>query len=305
MAKVRHIETVSEMMHQLGITDVRHPLIETFSMDQIKDMGRFDGIPASYGFYMVVYKKSHCGNVLYGQNELDYADGTFLFYAPMQTVNPQGLAEQNPQGRLLIFHPELLRGTMLDGVMQRYSYFGYSMNEALHVSEREQNQMFETLNQIEAELERNIDKRSHELLCSLISLLLGQASRFYDRQFITRRTLCLDVVSRFEKLIVDYFEQPSQGLRKLPTMQYFSDHLYLSPNYIGDLVKNATGHSAKDIITHHVLDEAKRRLTQTNVPVAEIAWSLGFEYPQYFANMFKKQVGITPLQYRKKMTQLP
>lgn len=299
MEKLKHIETVPELLHGLGIGNVRHPLIEVIDMASATKAENFDDRQMSFGFFMVVYKKNCCGNVRYGQNTYDYSDGTLLFFAPYQTIHIQDLAQHKSEGQMLLFHPELLRGTTLDCRMKRYSFFGYHMNEALHVSACELKQLLDNLDAINAQLDVTAACNSGRAFVPAISSLLNLSLHFYERQFDTRRTLCEDVVSRFERILSDFLSGNTVAKRGLPSMTYLADRLFLSPNYLGDLIKNATGRSAKDFINRHVIEEAKRRLTSSDIPVNEIAYSLGFEYPQYFSQMFKKHVGQTPKQYRE------
>jgi len=301
MKRLLRIETVQEMMYSLGIADVRHPLIELIGMERATRVREYDGVRLSLGFYMVVYKRSYCGSVLYGQTRYDYADGTVLFFAPGQTFNVNGMAETKPEGRILMFDPELLRGSAIDCPLRQYPFFAYTMNEALHVSEHERALLFRNLDSIDCELERGIDRHSHRLYASALAMLLDHCLRFYDRQFATRQPLATDIVARFERLLIDYFAEGNLINRGLPTIGYLADKLCLSPNYLDDLIKNATGRSAKDMVNQHVMDEAKRRLASSRLPINEIAWSLGFEYPQYFSQMFKQRVGVTPGQYRQTM----
>jgi len=198
----------------------------------------------------------------------------------------------------LAFHPELIRDTTLSAKMKDYSYFSYSLFEALHLSELEKQKLTDILEDIKAELDVNIDKHTKTLIVSTIELLLNYCDRYYDRQFITRTETNKDVFSDFEGILSHYFE--SEVLQELgfPSVKYFAEQLHLSPNYLSDLLKKETGKTGTEHIQLHVIELAKEKLLSSTVSVSEIAYALGFEYPQYFSKLFKKNTGMSPAEYR-------
>ena len=182
--------------------------------------------------------------------------------------------------------------------MSPYTFFGYSVNEALHVSERERQQLHDILGNIETELERGIDRHTRQLMAQNVALILNYCIRFYDRQFITREPVDSQLMQRFTTLLNDYFAQGLAARQGVPTVRYFADALNLSANYFGDLVKAQTGNSPQQLIQQHLIAQARHRLTSTTDTVSQIAYALGFEYPQYFSRLFKKQTGLTPQEFR-------
>ena len=295
MQELKHIGSVSELMQLFGIEDVRNPLVEVINMDEVRNPQQFNASVLTFGFYMVVYKEQGCGPLTYGQSRYDYERGTLLFFAPNQRIGIDDVGQ--PAGRILVFSPELLRGTVLGEQMQKYTFFGYTSNEALHLSDRERAFLFECLKNIGDELEHDVDKHSRDLIASSVSLLLNYCVRFYDRQFISRKPVCDDLVERFEQLLRQYFGE-GRRVHRLPTVSYFASQLCLSPNYFGDMLKAATGQSPQQYIQNYVVSLAESRLRNTAAPVSEIAYGLGFEYPTYFSRLFKKATGKTPLEYR-------
>ena len=222
----------------------------------------------------------------------------FLF-APGQVYGIESNGEYfQPQGRALMFHPDLIRGTSLGHNIKDYTFFSYESNEALHLSEKERQIVLDCLSKIEYELQRAIDKHSKTLIAANIELLLSYCVRFYDRQFITRNNVNKDIVVRFENLLVDYFQSDKPQTIGLPSVRFCADELHLSANYLGDLIKKETGKPAQEHIQDMLINIAKEKVFDTSKSVSEIAYELGFKYPQHFSRLFKKCVGISPNEYR-------
>lgn len=198
----------------------------------------------------------------------------------------------------LFFHPDLIHGTSLGTKMKGYSFFSYETSEALHLSEKEKQTLNDIVHKIDAELSENIDQHSQTLIVSNIELLLNYCTRYYDRQFITRKKANSDLLAKVEDVLSEYFREADLSEKGLPTVKYLADQLHLSPNYLSDLLKRETGMNAQDRIHYHLIEEAKNSLLSSNKSVGELAFSLGFEYPQYFSRLFKSKTGMTPLEYR-------
>lgn len=274
-----------------------HPLVSVI------DFSKCSGIEQArqlYGFYAVFLKDVKCGDLRYGRQYYDYQEGTLVFLAPGQIVDMVGMKGQTfqPKGWGLLFHPDLLRGTSLARSMRNYTFFSYESNEALHLSEQERQVVIDCLNNIEAELHRNIDKHSKMLITSNIELLLNYCLRFYDRQFITRENVNKDTLLRFEKLINDYFQSDKPKTMGLLTVGYCAEQLHLSANYFGDLIKKETGRTAQEHIQMKLIDIAKEKVLDPGRTISEISYELGFQYPQHFTRLFKRCVGYTPNDYR-------
>ena len=197
----------------------------------------------------------------------------------------------------ILFSPEFIRGTSLGQRIKEFSFFSYSVNEALHLSDEEKEVVKDCIRKIQIELEHAIDKHSKRLIAMNIELLLDYCMRFYERQFITRSVVNKDALVRFEQLIDDYFLHHAQT-EGLPSVAYFADKICLSANYFGDLIKKETGKSAIEYIQLKTMAIAKDMLTNSNKTVTEIAYELGFQYPQHFVRSFKKRIGCTPTEYR-------
>lgn len=253
----------------------------------------------TYGFYTVFLKDVKCGDMRYGRSYYDYQEGTLVFLAPGQVIGFENTNVQyQPKGWALLFHPDLLRGTSLGRNIGSYSFFSYEVSEALHLSEQERGVVIDCLHNILNELQHGIDNHSRTLIVSNIELLLNYCTRFYERQFITRVNVNHDVLTGFERLLSDYFtgERPLQ--EGVPSVRWCAGQLNLSPNYFGDLVKKETGKSAQEYIQLKVIDIAKERIFDPGRSISEIAYSLGFRYPQHFTRLFKKVVGCSPNEYR-------
>ena len=223
-----------------------------------------------------------------------------VFVAPGQVAGiDDGGETLNPEGYALLFHPDLLRGTSLARKMKEYTFFSYEVNEALHMSERERQTIFNCFAEIQEELHHTIDKHSRGILTSNIEVLLNHCLRFYDRQFTTRAETNKDVLVRFERLLDEYLQSDLLRQEGLPTVRYFAEKICLSPNYFGDLIKKETGKTAQENIQDRIISLAKEWILGTNKTVSQIAYDLGFQYSQHFSRIFKKTVGCTPNEYRK------
>lgn len=257
---------------------------------------------AYFGFYLVMIKDVVCGDLRYGKNTYDYQEGTLVFIGPGQMLGQNGGPElHQPIGYGMAFHPDLIKGTSLGRHIDDYTFFGYNVNEALHVSERERQLVLDCFSKIRYELEHAVDKHSKTLITDNIELFLNYCVRFYDRQFITREHVNHGILERFETLLKEFFTSNKPQEVGLPSVAYCASELNLSPNYFGELIKKETGKSAHEFIQLKLIDLAKEKVFDTSKSVGEIAYELGFKYPQHFTRVFKQYVGVTPLEYRSSM----
>jgi AraC-like DNA-binding protein len=255
-----------------------------------------------YGIYALWLKNGVGCSLKYGRRHYDYAEGTVVCFAPGQMVQAEPTnTDAMPQSIGLLFHPDLIHGTALSRKMERYTFFSYDEAEALHLSERERHDYMEILESIHKELDHPIDKHSRELLCDRIGLLLDLCLRFYDRQFITREVVNQDLLADFDRHLNTYFKDGLAARKGFPTVAYFADKLCLSTGYFGDLIKKETGTTAQRYIQNKIIDLSKRDLLGSTLSVSEIAYNLGFDYPQHFTRLFKKQTGLSPTEYRNQI----
>lgn len=273
-----------------------HPLVTVIDLSTASPRRKTSQYMGCYGIFL---KEVICGDLRYGKEYYDYQEGTLVFMAPGQvfTVENDGELYQ-PKGHALVFHPDLLHGTSLNSRMHEYSLFGYQLNEALHLSKRETQIVMDCYGKIRYELEQAIDKHSRKLIVSNIELFLDYCVRFYDRQFITRDTVHKGTLAKFESLLGSYFRSDKPQTIGLPSVAYCAGELNLSPKYFGDLVKKETGQSAQEYIQTKVIEVAKEKIFDGNKTVSEIAFELGFKYPQHFSRLFKQRVGQSPNEYR-------
>lgn len=257
----------------------------------------------NYGVYALFLKDTRCGNIRYGRQQYDYDESTVVSFAPGQVAETRMTEGVKPAAHGVLFHPELLRGTSLGKEIKHYSFFAYSSNEALHLSAEECEIFLDCLRKIKGELLRPIDKHSKRLIAKNIELLLDYCMRFYERQFVTRSKANKDVLTKFEELLDGYFQDELPQVQGLPSVRYFADKVCLSPNYFGDLIKKETGKAPQEYIQEKIVAQAKEIMAGTNMTVSQAAYELGFQYPQHFARLFKKNVGCTPLEYRRSCLQ--
>jgi AraC-like DNA-binding protein len=278
-----------------------HPLVTVvdFSKAALRDWGNVDSVKFQYGMYCVFLKDVKCGDMKYGRHYYDYQAGTLAFFAPGQVMEMQKPTEPyQPAGYGLVFHSDFLLGTELGKHIGNYKFFDYETNEALHLSDDERKMILDCFAKINFELAQPIDKHSKKLIASNIELFLDYCQRFYDRQFITRDTVNKGVLEQFEKLLKEYFQSEKPQTIGLPSVAHFANELHLSANYFGDLIKKETGHSAKDYIQDKTIEVAKQVVFASSKTINEIAFELGFKYPQHFTRLFKQKVGVTPNEFR-------
>jgi AraC-like DNA-binding protein len=298
MEEIRRFDTISQY-NAFNNHETLHPLVTVidFSKAAPRKLTRM-----YFGFYLVLLKDVVCGDLRYGKNTYDYQEGTLVFIGPSQIIDAVNKNEMyQPKGYGVVFHPDLIHGTSLGKHIDDYSFFSYQSNEALHVSERERQLVLDCFSKIKYELEHAVDKHSKKLIASNIELLLNYCVRFYDRQFITRENVNKGILGRFETLLKEFFASDKPQTVGLPTVARCASELSLSPNYFGDLIKKETGKSPHEYIQLKLIDVAKERMFDTNKSVSEVAYGLGFKYPQHFSRVFKQHVGVSPLEYRSSM----
>ena len=296
MDKILNLDSV-DLCNKLYGLETLNPLVSVIDLN--KATSSVDLIRFNYGIYALYLKLEKACDIKYGRQTYDYQEGTIVCFAPGQTAETNPTTDKvqvNAHG--ILFHPDLLRGTSLGKNIKKYTFFSYEVNEALHLSEEERSIVMDCLKIIRMELEHGVDKHSKTLLVNHIELLLNYCMRFYERQFITRGKTNRDVLTRFENLLDEYFESTLAEQDGLPTVKYFADKLCLSSNYFGDMFKKETGKSPQEYIQEKVIELAKERISDTADTVSQIAYSLGFQYPQHFCRLFKKRVGYTPSEYR-------
>ena len=296
MDKILNLDSV-DLYNKLYGLETLNPLVSVIDLN--KATSSVDLIRFNYGIYALYLKLEKACDIKYGRQTYDYQEGTIVCFAPGQTAETNPTTDKvqvNAHG--ILFHPDLLRGTSLGKNIKKYTFFSYEVNEALHLSEEERSIVMDCLKIIRMELEHGVDKHSKTLLVNHIELLLNYCMSFYESQFITRGKTNRDVLTRFENLLDEYFESTLAEQDGLPTVKYFADKLCLSSNYFGDMFKKETGKSPQEYIQEKVIELAKERISGTADTVSQIAYSLGFQYPQHFCRLFKKRVGYTPSEYR-------
>ena len=291
--KILQVNRPSDYSSYLGVSD-RHPLVSVIEYDRISP------VPTTlndYSVYGIFLRGDDLVDLTYGCGIYDYREGTLLAVAPGQLGGTEDNGEKvNISGWALLFHPDLLHGTSLEKKIDRFSFFDYSMNEALHMTEEEREVIVGLLRSIEAEIDRSRDSHQDTIIVGYIELLLNFCQRFYDRQFMTRKLDNTDILTRFHEELKNYYSSELQLKHGIPTIQFMADRLNLSPSYLGDLIKRSTGTNASKYIQRMVIQEAKNLLS-SGQNISQTAYSLGFDYPQHFTRFFKREEGITPKEY--------
>ncbi|EJL68398.1 helix-turn-helix domain-containing protein [Chryseobacterium populi] len=291
------ISSISELHNLLRLPKPLHPLIslvDNTKMSVNKDMLKRNFI---LDFYKISYKFSENGKMGYGQGYYDFNEGGMMFTAPNQILSTDEEAEYH--GYTLLIHPDFIRNYPLVKSIKKYGFFSYDTNEALHLSDKEKTLIVGLLANIQGELETAIDEISQDVVISYVEVLLNYSNRFYKRQFITRKTVNSNLLSKMESLLEDYFNKQEALNNGLPTVEFLASELNLSPHYLSDMLRNLTGQNAQQHIHEKLIEKAKEYLTTTNYSVAEIAYYLGFEHSQSFNKLFKKKMNVTPLSYKQ------
>lgn len=294
MEKVVYFGSIGDY-NRFNLSDTLHPLV---SIVDLSNANPREGHKMIFEIYCVILKEAKCGDIMYGNHNYDYQDGTLVFFAPGQVVDVTGDARYQPTGIALVFHPDLLLHTSLMRRMSEFSFFSYHTHEALHLSEKERKIITECFDKIRHELHNGVDKHSKMLITSTIELFLNYCIRFYDRQFITRDHVNRGVVDKFERLLSNYFHSEQPFNKGLPSVAFCAEKLNFSANYFGDLVKKDLGITAQEYIQSQVIQLAKERICYDEKSISEIAYGLGFKYPQHFTRLFKQKVGLSPLEFR-------
>lgn len=290
--------SISEMHAALGFAQPLHPLISLVNYADIKTP--YEERPKSIilNFYKISYKINLKGNIKYGQGHYDFNEGGLSFISPNQVIASAD-DEQDYSGYTLLIHPDFIRGYPLSDKIKNFSFFSYSANEALFLSDKEKQIIFSVFENIKEELNVNIDAYSQDVVISQIETLLNYSNRFYNRQFITRKAVNKDLLTKMEQLLNVYFDKEEALNKGLPTVEYLAEQLNVSPRYLSDMLRSHTGQNAQQHIHEKLIEKAKEYLTGSNLSVSEIAYHLGFEHSQSFNKLFKKKTNLTPTEFKQ------
>jgi AraC-like DNA-binding protein len=300
MTDIYRIKSVSEVHQMFGLAKPVHPLITIIRKWPKIDFD-FGNTKLTSDLYLLSMKGKIEGTTFqYGRNSYDFEEGTLVFLGPDQTATfSTPIEELDDSGWTILFHPDLIRKSELGKTIQSYSFFNYETNESLHLSDNEKEALLELVKKIVLELNQNIDKHSQELIIQNIESILKYSNRYYDRQFYTRSNLNKDFVSKFEQYLQTYFLSETLSETGVPSIKQCGEAMNMSGSYLSDLLKIETGSSAKDHIHSHLIEKAKNSLLNSTSSISEIAYNLGFQYPQYFSKLFKSKTGNSPTEYRK------
>lgn len=247
-------------------------------------------------FYQICVKRNFKGQFKYGRNYYDFDKGTMTFSAPHQVISVDQGNERDSEGWSLMFHPDLIRNYPLGKNIKNYGFFSYDVNEALHLSDDEEKLIEGLVDNIRTEYESRLDNFSADVIVSNLELLLNYCNRFYSRQFVTRKMANNDLLTKFEQVLSKYFDDDMT--LGLPTASSLASELGISSSYLGDMLRTLTGQNTQQHIHEKLIEKAKQKLATTNLSVSEIAFMLGFEYPQSFSKLFKSKLNMSPLEYR-------
>lgn len=304
MQETVYINSVSQLHQSGGLPAPAHQLVSVIHNRDIQTVESLQEVKVITNLYVVIFKPTKsCSPFGYGKNVYDFEEGTLVFMAPGQVMEFAAVGSAdfqpiNPDGWSLAFHPQLFKKSDLAKKIDRYSFFYYDANEALHMSVQEKQTIEELLEKIAHEYSHHPDRHSQHLIVSNIELFLDYCLRFYDRQFFSRTNLNEDILSKFERFLTQYFSSNQVIENRIPSVEYCAKKMNLSPKYLSDLLKRATGKTTQEHIHHFLIEKAKVSLLNSSSSISEIGYSLGFEYPQHFSNLFKLKTGSSPSEYR-------
>lgn len=294
-----HLHSISDLHRLFKLGKSHHPLVTILDFSLVEEQLPQNS-KITTDFYSVMFKTNPGNHLKYGRKPVDFNDGSLICIAPNQSIeidlDPE--APDTKTGWGLFFHPDIIRSTSLNEKMKTYTFFSYEVSEALHLSDKEQATLWECIQKIQSEIRENIDIHSQYIIVSTIELLLNYCSRFYGRQLITRERTNKTILTHIERILTEYFSQNTLKEQGLPSVRLLAERVNLSPGYLSDLLKKETGRNAQEHIHFYLIDRAKHSLLHTDKSISEIAYELGFDYPQYFNKLFKQKTGKTPMEYR-------
>ncbi|MEO0896861.1 MAG: helix-turn-helix domain-containing protein [Bacteroidota bacterium] len=299
---MNHFKTLSAYFEYMQLPSPEHPMLSVLSAkgQDFLPCPRESSPPITHDCYTISLKKIVTGNLTYGRTKYDFTNGAMVFMAPRQVLQWDNSLVFQQTGFSINFHEDFIKGTELAHQIKKYGFFSYTINEALHLSPREESQMESIVDNIEIEYRNNQDEFSKDIIVSHLSTLLRYANRFYERQFLHRKEISNDLLERFNHQLEDYFESGQLQAKGVPSIEYLAEKMAVSRRYLSDTLKKETGKTTTEHLHLYLIDEAKNILLNPNKSIAEVAYELGFEYPQYFSRLFKKKEGLSPSEYREK-----
>ncbi|MFD2904274.1 helix-turn-helix domain-containing protein [Sphingobacterium anhuiense] len=302
MKTPQKVSSISTLHQFLGLKKPANPLLSVFNFDDVKLEPETLLSTITTDFYVIALKKDCAGGKCrYGQQSYDFDEGIMYFIAPHQVLQFDDILLDKVRGFVLVVHPDFLHGYGLASDIKEYGYFSYTANEALHLSEKEEKTIFDIIANVEQEIDINMDSFTQDLLVSNLDLLLKYCDRYYNRQFLTRKKVNSDLLSKLELLLDDYFKNDKLTINGIPSVHFIADQLHLSANYLSDMLRVQTGQTTQQHIQNRLIEKAKELLSTTSMSVSEIAYQLGFEHPQSFHRLFKSRTSLSPLEFRSSL----
>lgn len=299
--EIRNINSIREFHQLRGMQQPDHPMISVIDYSEVKNLAEHNDVSWRLNFYLIGIKRDLDSYLKYGQQEYDFENGVMSFMAPGQVLNITVDAHSNkrPSGTIILVHADFLWNHPLAKEIKKHSYFGYGTNEALFLSEKEELLVNNIMQLIANEYHNNLDTFSEGIIVAHLETLLSYADRFYNRQFLTRKKKNSEILDRLEELLETYFSKKDITEKRLPTVKFIADSLFVSPDYLSAMLRVLTGRTAQQHIHDKLIDKAKERLGATSLSISEIAYELGFEHVQSFSKLFRQKTQLSPLEFRK------
>jgi len=295
----QYVNSISKVHQILNLPSPKHPLISIIDLSTLHQSN--NAVPGSFvnEFYSIFIKKDFDGELRYGQQFYDFDNGVMIFCSPGQLISVEDTGSNKPNGWWLLFHPDFLQTYPIAQKILQFGFMKYEMNEALHLSEDEEITLTGVMMNIQKEYMMSIDHFSQDVIISHIEVFLNYSNRYYNRQFITRKLTNNDLLINLENLLESYFNEGLPQVQGLPTVAYISSKLNVSPNYLSDMLRVTSGQTTQFYIHEKIIQRAKNILLTTNLTATEIAYHLGFDFPQSFSKLFKAKTNLSPIEFRK------
>ena len=299
---MQHFSTLSAYFDYMRLPNPEHPMLSVLQADGdgFLPCPRESSPPITNDCYTISLKKIIKGDLSYGRTKYDFTNGALIFISPRQVLQWDSSVIFEQKGFSINFHENFITGTELARQIKRYGFFSYAVNEALHLSPKEEKQIEAIVESINAEYHNNQDAFSKDIIIAQLSTLLKYANRFYERQFLNRKEMASSLLDQFNLQLGSFFESGYLQKNGIPSIEDIADKMSMSQRYLSDTLKKQTGKTTTEHLQLYLIEEAKNILLKPNRSISEVAYELGFEYPQYFSRLFKKKEGVSPSEYRER-----
>lgn len=271
--------------------------LKGFNVFQIEEDGQATRFYSRKDFYKICLTTGK--SIIHYANRSFDAEGTVLFFGNPHIPYSWETVSTAYVGYTCLFSEEFLSISERTDMLQQSPFFKIGGTPILMISE-EQRTFLNTIFQKMIEEQNSSYAYKDDLIRSYINLIMHEAMKMQPSEnFDQQKNAASRITAVFLELLERQFpvESPDKPLQ-LKTAQDYAENLSLHTNYLNRMVKEVTGKPTTVHITERVISEAKALLQHTDWNIADIAYALGFEYPSYFNNYFKRMTGTNPSSLR-------